>query len=222
LVVKKLSIFIVLSLFISSMAFAQTAPQRSRTGAGSEETAAAPSKHRISAAIGSFTPLGKYPAFPPYSSDAEFEDGTGFVLAYSYKFQENIEIGAYIDANAYGAKELSYGPYKTTLEISSMIIGLSFAAIFPYNERLSFLGGLKTGYASNSQTIETKSPMGNTKKEDDGEAFAFTLEAAARYKLGSTWELGLSLGYTYLKQESGGGDVDLSGISVLLSLGYNF
>jgi hypothetical protein len=187
-----------------------------------EDANADPSKHRISAAIGSFTPLGKYPTFPPYGSEAEFEGGTGFEIAYSYKLQANMELGTYIDINVYNAKELSYGPYKTTIEISTVILGLSFAAIFPYNERLSLLGRVKAGYALNSQTLETKSTAEDVKIEDDGGAFALSLETGVRYKLGAAWELGLSLGYTYLKQESDGGDIDLSGLSILLTAGYNF
>jgi hypothetical protein len=221
LVLKKLPIFIVLFFFtfMLSAAFAQSVVQRALPAG---EEAVVPSKHRFSGAIGSFMPLGEYPAFSPYNRSTDFEDGGSIGLAYSYKVAENIEIGAYFDANVFDAKEFASGPHKTTIEIATVIIGVSLAAIFPYNERLFLLGGVKAGYASSSQTIETKSPLGDSKKEGDGEALAFSLEATARYKVGVSWDLGLTFGYTYLNQDSDGGDIDLGGISVMISAGYSF
>jgi hypothetical protein len=180
-----------------------------------------PQKHRISAYLGGFFPSGKYPAFGAYP-ETKFESGGVGGIAYSYLYNDNFEIGTYLDVNYFNTKNASYGIYKTSVEITSVILGVSAAAVIPYNDRLSFFGGLKSGYASNFQTVEIKASSSTVKKENDGGALAISAVAGGRYKLNKAWEMGVTLQYTYLSQKSDGGDINLGGISLLISGGYSF
>jgi hypothetical protein len=178
-------------------------------------------KHKISGYLGSFFPIGKYPAFGAYP-ETKFDSGGAGGAAYSYLYNENMEIGVYLDVHYFNTKNASYGIYKTSVEITSVILGVSIAAVIPYNEHFSFWGGLKGGYASNFQTVEIKASSSTVKKDDDGEALALSAAAGARYRFNRAWEMGAMLQYTYLSQKSDNKDINLGGISLLVSGGYLF
>ncbi|MDR2400655.1 MAG: porin family protein [Deferribacteraceae bacterium] len=180
------------------------------------------SKHRLSAYIGSFSPSGTYPAFGSYP-ETKFDRGFTGGAAYSFNIWENIEVGPFLDLIAFAPKEVTHSTYKTSVDITEIIFGLSASAAFPLlNGRLILQGGLSGGYAITSQTVKQKSFSASRELQDNGGTYAIGIIGEARYRITDVWDAGLILKYTYLNQKSDAEDIDLGGTSFLIAAGFRF
>jgi hypothetical protein len=194
------------------------------------------SHFRLGMFLGGYVPSGDVSSS---TKKLDLSVGGEFGVEFSYFFNRYLGVGVYLEGISTSSEtdkgyDISVGGYfEDKVDVSTTIFGVLISFNAPLGSRASFVGGAKFGIASTEIEAEEKTTYTLTLKDDET-AIAFSLEGGLRYKVGNM-DIGGSIKYTHIPKIDStleGEDTlyfyyldyeaELSGLSVLLNVGYNF
>ncbi len=204
--VVSLSLVAAFMLFVSTFAFAADNIQ---------------SRHRVGASFGLLVPTGSY---EEDSFSADFKNGPIMGIEYRGLLTKMFGLGGFLEVSSFSTETEKFGSSEVDIDVTVVTLGASASVERKFANSLTVYGAGKLGIAFTNVDVEMTRWIGTTTSSDSGRAPALMVEAGIRCPIYKQIDLGVAAKYSYIPQETGGGDdkSNLGGFALVGQIGYNF
>jgi opacity protein-like surface antigen len=176
--------------------------------------------HYIGIEGGLFFPLSGF----NYNGNFDFNTGNTYGIKYtSYLFNDWLGVSFRAGNTNFTSKTKKFSDYREHFELHGVGLATGLAFRYPLGDfDLLAEGGLV--FNANTADNVFESSSGKKKQKNSGSAVGLYLEAGTRYNITDTFNVGALFRYTYDDQKIQGylHNVDMSGLSLMLTLGLSF